>query len=266
MAGKSWYRFENKSGEDATTIYIYDEISYWGISANEFIKDLNNVKTGTINLRVNSPGGDVFDGITIHNALKQHPATVNVQVDGLAASIASIIAMAGDEIRMAKNSFLMIHNAWCFTAGNATELTKMADTLTKVDDSLVSTYQDRTGCTVQDIRTMMAAETWLNADEALAKGFCTAVGDPAEIKAKFDLSKFAHVPQAIAAMNISNGEVTERDQEKRLRDSGFSRQQALTMMAAIKPEQRDSATVDAQKMKEYFQAEQAKGLIKSLMQ
>lgn len=216
MATKSWYRIENKADETAT-IYVYDEISAWGITAKDFVNDLGNIKAKTINLRINSPGGNVFDGITIHNALKQHAATVNVQVDGLAASIASIIAMAGDEIRMAQNSFMMIHNAWSYTAGNAVQMRKLADTLDKIDATLISTYQAKTGASESDIKKMMADETWLNADDALAKGFCDAVGDPTEAKAHFDLSKFNNVPQAVAAMNICTKPENERDLEAILR-------------------------------------------------
>lgn len=263
MASKSWFRIENKAADDSATIHVYDEIGYWGVTAKDFVSALGNVSASTINLRLNSPGGDVFDGITIHNALKQHSAKIIVHVDGLAASIASVIAMAGEEIRMAKNSFMMIHNAWTYTAGNAADLEKMADTLTKIDDTLVATYQEKSGAAVQDIRDMMAAETWLSAEESLSKGFCTCVGDPAEVKAKFDLSKFAKVPQSVMAMNIAQGsEATERDNEKRLRDSGFSRQQALVMMAALKPDQRDSETGEAEKFKAYMQTE----VIKSFMQ
>lgn len=256
---KSWYRIENKSADEAT-IHVYDEISAWGISAKDFVAELGDISAKTINLRINSPGGNVFDGITIHNALREHSATVKVHVDGLAASIASIIAMAGDEIRMAKNSFMMIHNAWTFTAGNAEELRKLADTLDKIDTTLVKTYQDKTGGTQRDIRQMMADETWLNADEALAKGFCDVVGEPVEAQARFDLTKYNKVPQAVAAMNIKPD--NERDLETILRDSGLSRKEALAAVAGLKAEaQRDSEQVDGQKLKEYLQA---KLLIESL--
>jgi len=235
---KSWFRFEAKAGEDATTIYIYDEISAWGVTAKDFIAELRKVSAKTIHLRLNSPGGDVFDGITIYNALREHAATVKVQVDGLAASIASIIAMAGDEIRMAKNSFMMIHFAWAWAAGNATEMRKLADTLDKIDTTLVTTYQDKTGASQRDIRQMMADETWMSADEALANGFADAVGDVAEINARFDLSKFSRVPQAVAAMNTMGAPepATEREIEKTLRDAGVSKKAALAAVAAIKGE------------------------------
>lgn len=250
---KSWYSIENKAATEAT-VYIYDEISLWGISANQFVKDLNDITAKTINLRINSPGGNVFDGITIYNSLRDHAATVKVQVDGLAASIASIIAMAGDEIRMAKNSFLMVHNAWSYTAGNAAELRKLADTLDKIDATLTQTYQDKTGMPTADIQQLMADETWLNADEALAKGFADFVGDPVEAQARFDLTKYNKVPQAVIAMNIKPD--NERDLEAILRDSGLSKKEALAAVAGLKAEAlRDAEAEEAQKFKDYLQVQ-----------
>ena len=257
---KSWFRFENKAGEDTTTIYIYDEISLWGITAKDFVAALSEVKTSEIKLRLNSPGGDVFDGITIYNALREHPAKVTTQVDGLAASIASVIAMAGDEIRMSENAFMMIHNAWALIAGNAEDMRKLADTLDKIDATLVKTYQDKTGATQRDLRAMMAAETWLTANDALAKGFCDVIGDPAEVKARFDLSKFANVPHAVAAMNISNEQPTERDIEAILRDSGISKRGAMAAVAAIRGEGVREAhdATEASNLKEFLQMETLK--------
>lgn len=250
---KTWYSIENKAAEEAT-IYIYDEISAWGISANQFVKDLGAVTAKTINLKINSPGGNVFDGIAIHNALKEHSAKISVQIDGIAASIASIIAMAGDSVRMAKNSFLMIHNAWSYTAGNASELRKLAETLDKVDGTLSQTYQDKTTLSAKDINQMMADETWLTADESLAKGFCDFVGDPVDAQARFDLTKYNNTPVAVAAMNVKPD--NERDLEAVLRDSGLSRKDALAAVAGFKAElQRDSEQAEAQKMKDYFQLE-----------
>lgn len=262
MGSKSWFRFENKAGEDMTDVYIYDEIGYWGITAKVFCDALNGVNTGTINLKINSPGGDVFDGITIHNALKQHSAKVKVQVDGLAASIASIIAMAGDEIRMAQNSFMMIHRASSIVWGNEEEMTKMADTLKKIDATLVGVYQERTQADKADIVQMMTDETWLNADEALAAGFCDVVGDPAEIKAHFDLTKFRNTPQAVAARNMITKPENERDLETILRDSGLSKKEALTAVAGLKAEAlRDSGAAEIEKLRHYRELEACKSLL-----
>jgi ATP-dependent protease ClpP protease subunit len=248
---KSWFRFENSSTNSAT-LYIYDEISAFGIGAADFTKELNSIKAGTINLKINSPGGNVFDGIAIHNALKSHPAKVHVQVDGLAASIASVIAMSGDSIRMAKNSFMMLHRAWCFSAGNCQDFSKLAGVLEKFDTTLVDVYQGKTGNSSKDITAMMDAETWLTADESLAKGFCDFVGDPAEIKARFDLGKFRNTPQAVMGMNIVKPE-NERDLETILRDSGLSRKEALAAVSALKADAlRDSEQAEIAELQNYL--------------
>lgn len=238
---KSWYQIKAASEEDAT-IYVYDEISSWGVSANDFCRDLAGITAKNITLKMNSPGGNVFDGCTIHNALKDHPACVNVQVDGLAASIASIIAMAGDKITMAKNAMMMIHNAWSGIYGNAEEMRKCANVLDKIDGTLVNTYADRTGMGKRAIKQMMNDETWMTADEALKNGFCDQVGNQTDAKASFDLSKFNRVPDEAIAMYAMKREepVTEREKEKALRDLGFSKQESLVAIAAIKAAQRDS--------------------------
>jgi ATP-dependent Clp endopeptidase proteolytic subunit ClpP len=237
---KSWYRIEAKEDGPAT-IFIYDEIGMWGITASDLIRDLAGVSASTITLRVNSPGGDVFDGIAIYNAIRNHPAVVTVQVDGLAASIASIIAMAGDEITIAKNAFFMIHNAWAGAVGGAEEMRKMADVLDKIDTTLVKTYADRTGQTQRAIRQMMAGETWLTAEEAVELGMADRLIDEPGAKAAFDLSKFRNVPQAL---HSEPEPPTERDIEQLLRDAGVSRKAAKAGVSAIKGQSQRDADED----------------------
>jgi ATP-dependent Clp protease, protease subunit len=241
---KPSYRIENKT--DEVTIYLYDEIWYWGVRASDFVKDLGQIKSGTINLRVNSPGGSVFDGLSIYNALRQHSARVVVHIDGLAASIASIIALAGDEVRMAKNAFFMIHEPWSISMGNADDLRKEADLLDKVQDTLAQTYVDKSGKSKKEITEYMAAETWFTADEAVAAGLVDSIYEEKETKnlSLFDLSAFSKVPVAL----LDDGEdknISERDLEKTLRDAGLSRKQAKAIIAdGFKPEQRDAETVE----------------------
>lgn len=238
---KSWYRIDNKAADEAT-IYIYDEISSWGVSAKQFVKDLNEVTAKTIKLRLNSPGGNVFDGAVIHNALKEHSATVKVMVDGLAASIASVIAMAGDSIHMASNSMMMIHKAWTYAAGNADEMRKTAELLDKVDETIVNTYANRTAKGMDAIKKMMADETWMTADEAKSHGFADTIGDDEQdenAKASFDIAKYnyAKVPQAILEQyGKRHNEHSERDIEQLLRDAGVSRAQAKAAVAVIRSE------------------------------
>lgn len=172
-----WYRIENLASSNGNTaaIYIYDEIGFWGVTAQDFIRDLIALDVETIDLHLNSPGGDVFDGIAIMNALRDHKATVNVQVDSLAASIASVIAMAGDTVTMARNSQMMIHEASGMSIGNAMDMRTMADLLDKTSDNIAAIYAERAGGDAADWRTVMKAETWYSAEEAVAAGLADQV-------------------------------------------------------------------------------------------
>lgn len=168
---------------DSADVYIYDEISGWGITAASMVALFKSLDVKTINLHINSPGGSVFDGVTIYNMLMQHSAKIVVYVDGLAASIASLIAMAGDEIIMASNAMMMVHNPWTIVAGNSADLRKQADVMDQIQKTLVSTYVARTGQTAEAIQALLDGETWLTADEALAKGFATSVAEAKKIAA-----------------------------------------------------------------------------------
>ena len=184
-------------------IWLYDQIgeSFWGdgISAKAFQKELTGLgKVNTINLRINSPGGDVFDGLAIYNQLKSHPARIVVDVDGLAASIASIIAMSGDEIRMAGNSMMMIHNPHGMAIGDSTEMNRVAALLNQVKGNLADTYAARTGKLRAEIETWMNDETWLTADAAVQHGFADMVTQEQRVAASFEmLAHFRNVPAAL---------------------------------------------------------------------
>jgi len=233
---------------DEATIYLYDEISWWGIQAEQFVKDLNAIDKKTIHLRVNSPGGSVFDGAAIFNAIKQHPSKIIAHIDGLAASIASIIVMAADEIRAAENSFLMIHDPWSIVIGTAEMMRDEADLLDKVSGVLIKAYMEQSGKEEEEIRALMAAETWFTGEEALEAGFVDALeetGDEKGAKSKvthFDLSAFAHVPDSLVA---EKKPPTERELEKVLRDAGFSKEQSKEVLAKGYPEDlRDAGSND----------------------
>jgi ATP-dependent Clp endopeptidase proteolytic subunit ClpP len=228
--GKGGYRITNQAKADAAEMYIYDEISWWGVSAESVVNDLKEIEAATINLHLNSPGGAVFEGLTIYNALKNHPAKIIVHIDGLAASIASIIAMVGQEIVMAENAFLMIHEPWSFVVGGATEMRQEADLLDKIGGQLVQTYVDRSGATEDQVQDWMGAETWFTAQEAMDAGFIDRI-DPnqaAQARMTFDLSAYAHVPDTLQGATPSP---TERDIEKALREVGLSRTEAKKLVA-----------------------------------
>lgn len=231
-----WFRIENSAAEDHADLYIYDAIHWFGVDVNELVDQLRRVTASTLNVRINSPGGDVFDGVAIYNALVRHSARVVVHVDGLAASIASVIAMAGDEIRMHPGSMMMIHDPWMFAIGPADEMRAAADLLDKVGRSIASLYQERTGLPRDEISALMAAETWMDPEEAREKGFADQV-DEGEAKAgpanRFDLTGFENVPERLAASAAQPTSIeTVREFEAFLRDvGGFSIKAARAIAA-----------------------------------
>lgn len=153
----------------------------------------------TLNVHINSPGGDVFDGIAIFNRLDQHDGAVNVTVDGLAASAASLIAMAGDSIKMAKGAFMMIHEPWGLTIGDAKDHQKTADNLKQIAGEIVDIYHQRTGVDRDEVAAMVSEETWMTGADARAKGFADDEQQEDAVVASFDLSKFRNVPKGFAA-------------------------------------------------------------------
>jgi ATP-dependent protease ClpP protease subunit len=201
---QSWYRITN-AADPATgnpCLYIYGDIGSWGITAAQCVAELSEIDAPAIDVYVNSPGGEVFDGLAIYNALRNHPAKIMVRVDALAASIASVIAMAGDRVAMSPGSQMMIHDASGVSCGDAAELRQYADFLDAQSDNIASIYAERAGGTVKQWRTRMTAETWYFADEAVAAGLADEVAKPvrqdatadAALAASWDLSvyNYAH--------------------------------------------------------------------------
>lgn len=212
-ARPSWFHIQASAQLATTDIYIYDEIGLYGVTARDFSAALRGVTTPSITLRLNTPGGDVFDGLAIYNSLKKHGAVINVQVDGLAASIGSVIAMAGSTITMGQSAFLMVHNPWSLVVGNAADMRSMADTLDKIANSLATVYASRATVTQADALGWMNAETWFTAEEAKAAGLADGIfSDAAPVAAhasRFDLSNYKHVPAAlhVAASTPDEGPV-----------------------------------------------------------
>lgn len=190
-------KIQAKSNSEAE-IYIYGDIGdHWdadGITAKKFVKELNALKVATAHLHINSPGGNVFDGSTIYNALRQHKARVVTHIDGLAASAASLVAMAGDEIWISGNAFIMIHNPWTFVAGDSKALRRTAEDLDLLVDMFARTYTSRArGKT--DYEAMLAYmdnETWFSAEDAVSAGLADIITEPLEMAAKFDLDRFKY--------------------------------------------------------------------------
>jgi ATP-dependent Clp protease protease subunit len=216
-------RFEvvNKDSDEAT-IYLYDVIDDWyGVSAQAFVKELNGITASTINLRINSPGGDVFAGRAINTALKQHKSKVIAHIDGLAASAATYVALGADEVRMSDGAFFMIHKGWTYMVGNADDCRTTAELLDKVDLSIANDYAKKTEIATDELIEMMAAETWFTAEEAKEKGFVDTVFDGDEVSNSYDLSEFSHTPEKIkqpenkANIEMSfSGSLTDSDIER----------------------------------------------------
>jgi ATP-dependent Clp endopeptidase proteolytic subunit ClpP len=191
MNRANWFDFKASAEAPAAELYLYDEIGGWGASASQFISELGQRKSQHINLHIHSPGGSVFEGHAIFNALRNHPGGVTVYIDGIAASMASVIAMAGKPVKIASNGFLMIHNPWSETAGDSIEIRKQADVLDKLKDSLVQIYAQKSGMPEDEISAAMDAETWLNAEEAVSFGLADEIFEGLEVAAKIDLSSIA---------------------------------------------------------------------------
>jgi ATP-dependent Clp endopeptidase proteolytic subunit ClpP len=169
---RSWYRIAQAAmGAADTDVFIYSEIGFFGISADQFIRDLAAINTQKINLHINSPGGSVFDGIAIYNSLIQHPASITAYVDGWAASIASVIMCAADEIQIGEAAQVMIHQPWSLVMGPAADMRAEADVLDKIEQAIIGVYAARTGGDVAEIAAQMAAETWFLGQEAVDAGF-----------------------------------------------------------------------------------------------
>lgn len=176
-AREAGYSIRNAAGDEAV-VRIYDEIWWLGVNAQDLVADLDGITAPKMRVEINSPGGDVFDGIAIYNALRNHPAHVTTRVDGLAASIASVIAQAGDHRIMMSASQMMIHNAWGLAVGDTNDHADMSELLEQQDAVIAGIYASRSGRDAETFRALMNAETWLTTDRALEEGLADEVVDP----------------------------------------------------------------------------------------
>lgn len=203
-ASKDWYRIENKAGA-GSDVYIYDEIGGFGVSAGDFLGELRNC-AGDVRLHLNSPGGDVFDGMAIYQALRNRVEPTTVHIDGLAASIASVIAMGADRVVMAPKAQFMIHEGWSAAVGNAADMRKLADLLDRTSDSIASVYADKAGQTTEFWRDRMREETWYSADEAMEAGLVDEVEGKPRKREFFDLAQYNYSGRDSAPAPVLKGE------------------------------------------------------------
>ena len=239
---EKWYNIQNKAGETAD-IYIFDEIGTYGVTAQDFISEIKGLKDMPINIRINSLGGDVFDGMAMYNVIKRREAKTTVYIEGIAASIATIIALGADEVIMAENSLFMIHNAWGGTSGEAKDMRKTAETLDKITSELTDIYVKKTGLSYDALAEMMDEESWLNAQEAFDLGFIDTISDSIKVAAKYDVSKFKNITQEEIknklSININNKKMTNE-----LKDWFNSKVEEI--VTAVKGEVKVSADVAEQ--------------------
>lgn len=199
------------ANKDEAEIYLYDAIGgFFGVDAGKFAKDLKGIKASKIHLRINSPGGDVFAARAIATAIREHPATVTAHVDGLAASAASFVMLAADRIVASDGAFVMIHNPWSLTIGDADDHIATADLLEKIQATMVTDYARRSGKTPEEAQAWMDAETWFTAQEAKDAGLVDEVVEtiPAAASARdWNLSAYGNAPAALAAVSLQTNEV-----------------------------------------------------------
>ena len=209
--GQSWYQLR-AAARGVVDLMLYGDIGAWGISANQFARDLKALgDVSQINLHVHSPGGDVFEGMAMYNLLKNHPARVEGTVDGLAASMGSVVLMASDVIRIPENAMIMVHKPWGIQGGDADEMRRYADLLDKVEDSLVAAYTGKTGKTVDEVKALLAAETWMTGAEAVELGFADELVGALDAFAKLNsqrMQDFNKMPESFKTLFDPRGSTT----------------------------------------------------------
>ena len=189
---ENWYNINSKASK-VVDVYIFDEIGMGGVNAQGFIEEIKSFKDSPMNLHINCVGGDVFDGMAIFNIIKKRTAKTTVYIEGIAASMGSVIALAADSVVMAENSLFMIHNAWGGAMGEAKEMKKTANLLDKISGEIADIYVKKTKLPYDKVKEMMDEETWLNAEEALELGFIDSISDAIKVAAKYDVSKFKNI-------------------------------------------------------------------------
>ncbi len=241
MKNKSWFSIKNST--DTMDAIIHDEIGARGVSAKSFMQEIANFSGSIINVSIHSPGGSVFDGLAMYTALKNHKAKVVTNIEGVAASAASLPFMAGDERRMPDNTYLMIHNPWAVAGGDAGALRDTADFLDRIKGDLVDIYASKTDMGDTDLNEMLDAETWLDPEEAKNLGFATHVDDSVQVAAlSKDFEKhFSSIPQAIKRDPIRIDSLNHedihsiQDFEKLLREvGGFSNSASKKLVQTAK--------------------------------
>ena len=210
----NWYNIKNVAESNTTEVMIYDEIGLYGVNAKSFIEEIKMIpKDTSVLLRINSPGGSVIDGLAIYDAVNRMPQKVTSRIEGIAASMASVVALAADEVIMSENSLYMIHNVWGGEVGESGDLRKAADLMDKMSNRLVSIYMSKTGKSEDQIRSWMNEETWFDSSEAVEAGFINFIEEPILMAAKFDIDKYNYKNNNLVN-NLFNNQKKENQMEK----------------------------------------------------
>lgn len=228
----SWYSIKNKT-DGVLDLSIHDEIGFWGVTASEFIKDLQSHKNvKSVNLSIHSPGGSMLDGFAMHNALSSFPAKIYGHVTGVAASAASLVLMASDVISMPEDAFIMVHNPHGVVMGGSDDMRDYADLMDKLSNSAVNIYSKRTGIDGDTIKEMLNSETWMNGKDAIDNGFADTLTDAVGVASKIgQFNRYFKSMPVEPENNIENLE-TIKDFERYLRDSGNCSRSAATKLAS----------------------------------
>lgn len=256
---KNWYNISGKASDGIVDIYIFDEIGAYGLNAQSFIDEIKPFKNSALNIHINCVGGDVFDGMAIYNVIKKRTAETTVYIEGIAASMGSVIALAADNVVMAENSLFMIHNAWGGAMGEAKEMKKTAKLLDKISGEIADIYVKKTNLPYNKVQEMMDEETWLNADEAYELGFIDSISDAIKVAAKYDVSKFK---------NITNEEVSNKLsvnlKNKKMTDElkAWFNGKVEDIIARVKSESSDNEAVESTEVSEITIADEAEILNK----
>jgi ATP-dependent Clp endopeptidase proteolytic subunit ClpP len=209
MKNRKWWDIRaltNAQGAAVAEIRIYDEIGFWGTDAKAFVSRLDELAASAaeVVVAINSPGGDVFDAFAIYNALRRYAGRVTARIDGVAASAASLVAMAGDRVVMPENAMLMIHNPWTVALGTAADLRATADSMDKARDGILAAYRNKSGKTDEELTAMLDAETWMTAAEAKEAGFADEIEAPVKLAATARaadlLARFQGAPSSVQAL------------------------------------------------------------------
>lgn len=213
------------NGPDSASIYLYDAIDKnFGVSARAMVDALDKISAKTIHLHINSPGGDVFEARAIKSVLERHPANIVAHIDGVAASAATFVMMAADEVLAVEGSLVMIHNAWAFAIGNAEDLRQTAGLLEKVDAQILDDYAKKSGKGAKQLKAWMNAETWFTPQEAIDAGLIDGIDKTGtKAAARFNLSAYANAPAAYGEESTESEDDLITDGGQALRDAALAR-------------------------------------------